>query len=337
MTESVRPGGRWRKYTRRAFLITAVTVGGGAAVGLGLLSRFGKGIPEDFADGGSADAVALNAWVRIEPDGTIALAIPRAEMGQGVGTALAMLMAEELEVSLERVVLEHPAAHGVYANYALMLEDSGLFHKEGHPMRWVLSKVAAGIPFIVTGGSSSIVDGWKSMRQVGAAARHMLVEAAATRWGVSPESCKVEVGEIIHPDGNARLGYPEVAAAAAKLEPPSSPTLKPETSFRLVGKSQARLDIPEKVTGRARFGIDVQLAEMLPWCSGALSGSRWPSHQLRYQCDCRSARHRRGARGNWRGGGSGGQQLACIQSSGGVTHYGGGAGSKSRSPPPVSA
>ena len=263
MTESAKPGGRWRKYTRRAFLITGVTVLGGAAVGLGFLSRFGKGIPEDFADGGSAGAVALNAWVRIEPDGTIELAIPRAEMGQGVGTALAMLIAEELEVSLERVVLEHPAAHGVYANYALMLEDSGLFHKEGNPLRWVLSKVAAGIPFIVTGGSSSVVDGWKSMRQVGAAARHMLVEAAATRWGGSPESCEVELGEIIHPDGNARLDFAEVAAAAARLEPPSSPKLKPQTGFRLVGKSQARLDIPEKVTGRARFGMDVQMEEML--------------------------------------------------------------------------
>ena len=247
---------------RRVFLVTAATLAGGTAVGVGFLSRAGTGIPADFASGEQAGGVALNAWVRIEPDGTIAVAVPRAEMGQGINTAFAMLVAEELDVSLERIRTEHPDVHGVYANYAIMLEKPGLFHKEGHPMRWVLSKIAASIPLIVTGGSTSVIDAWKPLRQAGAAARHMLVTAAAERWGVAAANCRTHTGQVVHPDGGTRLDYADIANAAALIEPPSAPVLKSASDFRIIGTTQKRLDIPAKVTGAAIFGIDVTLQDM---------------------------------------------------------------------------
>jgi len=254
---------RWKKITRRAFLITGATVAGGAAIGVGLLSRAGTGMPEDFANGGQDGAVALNAWVRIEPDGTIAVAVPRAEMGQGITTAMPMLVAEELEVGLDRVSVEHPDMHGVYTNYALMLEGAGLLHAEGNPMRWVVSKIAASIPYVGTGGSTSVIDAWVPLRQAGAAARQMLIAAAAERWDVAKAGCRAVDGFVVHPDGSTRLSYAELARRAGELEPPSEPALKPANEFRLVGKAQPRLDIPAKVMGQADFGVDVRADNML--------------------------------------------------------------------------
>ncbi len=261
--QSGKPKGRWKKVTRRAFLIGGVTTAGGLAVGVGLLSRAGTGIPEHFAAAGADGAVALNAWVRIEPDGTIALAVPRAEMGQGVHTGLAMLIAEELEVGLDRVTVEHPDMHGVYSNYALPLEAAGLFHAENNPVRWVMAKLIASLPYIGTGGSTSVVDAWKPLRQAGAAARTVLVAAAAGEWGVDPAACRAAGGKVVHPDGRTTLAYAAVARAAAGLSPPSGPELKPASRFRLIGTPQPRVDMVEKVTGDATFGVDVAEPDML--------------------------------------------------------------------------
>ncbi len=261
--KSDKPKGRWKKITRRAFLIGGVTTAGGLAVGVGLLSRAGTGIPEHFAKAGADGAVALNAWVRIEPDGTIALAVPRAEMGQGVYTGLAMLIAEELEVDLDRVTVEHPDMHGVYTNYALPMEGAGLFHAENNPLRWVMAKVLASVPYIGTGGSTSVIDAWTPLRQTGAAARTVLIEAAAKEWGVDAADCQAAGGKVMHPDGKTMLAYAAVARAAADLTPPSDPELKPASRFRLVGTPQPRVDMVEKATGAATFGVDVSEPNML--------------------------------------------------------------------------
>lgn len=260
---AAKPPSRAGAITRRVMLIGGLTVAGGMAVGIGLLARSGTGIPEEFAESGGKGGMALNAWVRIEPDGTVAIAVPRAEMGQGVHTALAMLVAEELEVSLDQVTVEHPDIHGVYTNYALALEESGLFEKDGNPVRWLLAKVVSTVPFIGTGGSTSVRDAWLPLRRAGAAAREMLRAAAATEWRVAAAGCRAENGYILHPDGETRLAYKDLAAKAATEEVPANPVLKQPSQFKLIGTPAPRVDLPDKVTGKAVFGIDVQADDML--------------------------------------------------------------------------
>jgi isoquinoline 1-oxidoreductase beta subunit len=254
------------KLTRRAFLITGATAGtallGGTVVGLGYLSSVDlEGL------GGSIDAdgvVKLNAYIRIDPDGRITFAVPRTEMGQGVFTSLPMLIAEELEIDLDaaNVTVEHPVEElPVYTNYVLGLNVRP--EEARGPIYWVGKKVFALFPYIGTGGSTSVVGAWEPLRIAGASARLMLIEAAATRWGVAPASCVAEKGEVVHRPSSRRLSYGELAQAAAGVAPTPNPPLKPASAFKLIGTRQARLDIPDKVQGKADFGIDVRLPEML--------------------------------------------------------------------------
>jgi len=220
-------------FTRRDF----IKVSGAAGAGLLLVTQLPgctrAGAVAEGADGG--EAAALNAWVRIAPDGTITVMVDRSEMGQGISTSLPMLVAEELEADWADVRFEFAPADPVYNNPK--------FGSQG------------------TGGSTSIRAAWEPMRKVGAAARLMLIAAAAERWGVAPKQCRAEMG-VVHGPGGQELGFGDLAEAAAAQPLPEDPPLKDAADFRLLGKPRARLDTRYKVNGTATFGIDVQLPGM---------------------------------------------------------------------------
>jgi isoquinoline 1-oxidoreductase beta subunit len=186
--------------------------------------------------GGEASTFEPNAWLRIGSDNSVTFFCDRAEMGQGVYTALPMLVAEELDVSLERIKVEFAPPGDAYVN--------GLLGGQ------------------ITGGSTSVRDAWEKLRNAGATARHMLVAVAADEWGVNARSCKVVDGVILSPQFK-KLTYGEVAEAAAKLPVPKDVPLKPASKFTLIGKAQKRKDTPAKVDGSAVYGIDVRLPDML--------------------------------------------------------------------------
>ena len=186
------------------------------------------------ADAADADGFAPNAFVRIGSDGQVVLTMPQVEMGQGTYTSIPMLIAEELEVELAQVRLEHAPP------------DAKLY---GNPL-------LAGVQ--VTGGSTSIRAFWTPMRQAGATARTMLVAAAARRWTVDPASCRAQGGAVLHPPTGRSLAYGELAADAAGLPVPENVVLKRPEDFRLIGTPARRLDTSAKVNGTAVYGIDVR-------------------------------------------------------------------------------
>ena len=210
---------------RRKFLKTTAAAGGGLIIGLTL--------PEAFAAGPVTQSMP-NAWVRIGSDNTVTILCARSEMGQGVYTAMPMLVAEELEVDLSKVKIEIAPAGEVYINMLLGGQ--------------------------LTGGSTSVADGYDKLRIAGAQARMMLVAAAAQKWGVDAAKCSAQNGWVSGPKG-VRASYGELAEAASKLPVPKDPQLK--TKFRYVGKPVKRLDTPSKVNGKAEFGIDVKLPGMV--------------------------------------------------------------------------
>jgi isoquinoline 1-oxidoreductase subunit beta len=182
---------------------------------------------------------APNAFIRIDHQGVVTLVMPMVEMGQGTYTSLPMLLAEELEVDLNLVRLEHaPANDALYANSLLHVQSTGL--------------------------SASVRAFWTPLRQAGAVARTLLVTAAAKRWQVDPATCRAQRGVVSDSTGTRRLGYGELVDVAATLPVPAPDKvpLKDPKDFRLVGTRARRLDTPEKVNGQAKFGIDVQVPAM---------------------------------------------------------------------------
>ncbi len=243
---------------RRTFLIAGGVVGGGLVVGLGGLNYYVNKRIKEYSGVGMGDGESLNAYVRIRPDNTIVLAIPRTEMGQGVHTALPQLIAEELEADFSKVEVVFPQAEGPYAN---------LFIAEMKPADFengltFMQKIFAVIPNIITGGSTSVRDAYNHYRQMGAMAREMLVSAAAKEWNVSKEDCYAENGSVFNKKNGQQKSFGQLAVHAAKEEASEFPTLKNKSAFKLIGKSINRLDIPEKVTGKATFGLDVRIPKM---------------------------------------------------------------------------
>lgn len=248
--------------SRRGFLITGAALAGGLLVGCGNPSardRLGDGKMLPVADG----EVGLNGWVKIAPDGRVTVAVPRSEMGQGVLTALAQLLVEELDARWEDVQVAQAPVARIYANTALLLntvpfmsDDDGLLARLTRASMQRLGYVLA---LQVTGGSSSVRDAWAPMRLAGATARAMLMAAAAARWQIDAADCRVEAGQVIHPQTGARLGFGELAAEAARLDPPDEVPLKDPSRYRLIGQPMPRKDVPAKVDGSAVFGIDVKL------------------------------------------------------------------------------
>ncbi|HVP39471.1 MAG TPA: xanthine dehydrogenase family protein molybdopterin-binding subunit [Candidatus Saccharimonadales bacterium] len=215
-----------RGLSRRDFLKVCSTAGAGLVIGMALPFR---GAGEARAAGADFEP---NAWLRIAPDGEVTIQVAKSEMGQGIRTALPMLVAEDLEADWSRVRIEP----------ALLDEKYG---QQG------------------TGGSTSVRLGWKMLREAGAAAREMLVEAAAQTWGVPGSACRAENGQVLHPASGRQLGYGELAERASRLPVPKEVTLKPRPDCRLLGRRVARLDTPGKVDGSAEFGLDVHVPGML--------------------------------------------------------------------------
>lgn len=252
--------------SRRQFLITGAALSGGLLVGCGKPSaadRLGQGqlLPVD------AGEVALNGWVKISPDGTVTVAVPRSEMGQGVMTSLPMLLVEELDARWEDVHVEQAPVARIYANATMLLnvvpftsdDDSAL----ARIARASVQRLGYMLSLQVTGGSASIRDAWEPLRLAGATARAMLVQAAAQRWGIAPADCRVEAGQVIHGKTGAKLGFGELVKDASALTPPSDVPFKDPSQYKLIGKPIARNDIPAKVNGSAVFGIDVRVKDMV--------------------------------------------------------------------------
>jgi len=205
---------------RRAFLQTAGTVGAGLVIGFRIPTR-GEQEPAPFAP---------NAWLRIGPDDSVLVIVDRSEMGQGVATSLPMLLAEELEADWTKVQIDFAPADKAYIN--------PLFGLQG------------------TGGSSSVRAAWTPLRKAGAAAREVLITAAAQRWAVKREECHAERGAVVHAKSKRRLRYGQLVARASALPVPTDVPLKDPKTWTIAGKPTKRLDSPSKTNGRAKFGID---------------------------------------------------------------------------------
>src|SRR5713101_3028337 len=222
------------RVSRREFLIAGAAAGGGLLLGWHM-----DGGPRLAAAATTAPPLefAPNAFIRVGTDGGVTLIMGQVEMGQGMYTSMPMLLAEELEVGLDQVRLEHaPPDDKLYAN----------------PI----------FGFQATGGSTSVKGLYLPMRRAGATARTMLIAAAAQRWNVDPASCRAERGVVIHKASRRRVQYGAIAAAAAELPIPDNVVLKRPEDFKLIGTAAKRLDTPAKVNGTAQYSIDVRLPGM---------------------------------------------------------------------------
>lgn len=252
------------KIARRTFLIGAAAIAGGVAVGY---YYYRKPYPNPLENGLAEGEATFNPYVKIAQDGTITIIAPRAEMGQGISTSLAALVAEELDVDLAKVRVEHGPASWAYYNSEMLAEGGPFaFYEESlvaEAMRGVMGGVGKVLGLQGTGGSASLRDGFDKMRQAGAAARLMLIAAAAERLGVPAAELETANGTITHRGSGQSIGYGDVAVAAGSAAAPSSVELKRKSQWRLLGKPQLRQDMLAKVTGAPIFGIDVDLPDML--------------------------------------------------------------------------
>jgi isoquinoline 1-oxidoreductase beta subunit len=217
---------------RRDFCKTGILLGGGLVLGVYL--------PESKAEQLSQNSglFAPNAFIRISSDDSVTIIVHKSEMGQGVYTSLPMLIAEDLEADWTKIRIEPAQVDPAY-NHTLYG------------------------PIMVTGGSTSVRSEWERLRKAGAAARIMLVEAAAATWNVASETCLADNGYIIHRGSKRRLSFGQLAEKAAQEEVPQDVVLKEPKDFKVLGTAKKRLDTPDKTTGKAIFGIDVKVPNML--------------------------------------------------------------------------
>ena len=248
------------KWTRRGF-ITAGVIGGSALV-IGVAIRPGHRAP------GMAKYVAgegeslINAWVKIDADNRVTAIVPHSEMGQGAQTALAQMLADELDANWQDVSFIEAPAEDEYANYAVakgfVLGDTKIPALLVGSVNGVFLQITKAMHLQITGGSASIrATGVHGMRVAGAAAREMLVDTAAESWGVDVSELTTSEGMVIHQASGRREPYATFAAKAGEKTPPTVPTLKTPDQFTIMGKDKPRFDIPSKVDGSAQFGIDV--------------------------------------------------------------------------------
>jgi len=221
--------------TRREFLKTAALSTAGLVVAFYVPLRGRFAHAAEAPPTGPAKLAPANAFLRIAPDDTITVLLAHSEMGQGIWTSLPMLIAEELDADWSKFRVEHAPAAPAYAHTA-----------------WGIQ---------ATGGSSTTPSEFDRYRQVGAAARTLLVQAAAQRLGVAPADCRTENGTVVA--GGKRLRYGELAEEAARLPMPATVTLKDPKDWQVIGRPTRRLDTPEKLDGRAVFGLDVRFDGLL--------------------------------------------------------------------------
>lgn len=246
------------KIARRTFLFGTVAIVGGVAFGA---YKVNQDYPNPFE--GDPDKITLNPFLFVDQTG-ITLIAPRAEMGQGTHTTWAALIAEELDVDLDQVNVIHGPAAKAYYNSALM--EAALpfldYKVEGfqHGMRSFVGDISKLLGTQMTGGSTAMKDGFDRMREIGASARETFKQAAAERWGLKRSELVTARGVVTAPDGSS-LSYEELAEEAARIDPPRV-DLRPRSEWRLLGKTQPRVDMLGKATGTAEFGADVRLDGM---------------------------------------------------------------------------
>jgi isoquinoline 1-oxidoreductase subunit beta len=254
-----------KKWTRRAFIGAGVLAGGTLVLGIAI--RPGNRASKIAGIIASKGETVINIWLKIAPDNTVTAIIPHAEMGQGVHTALAMMLADEMEADWTKVKFEEAPAEKEYANYAIakgFIAGNANFPKFlDQTIEGVFLTAVKSLNFQITGGSASVrFTGQEAMRIAGAAAKAMLLQAAADTWKVPVEELIAEKSVVKHANSGQSATFGELAPAAAKVKMPTHPKLKAQDEFTLMGTSQPRFDIPAKVTGEAKFGMDVQVPGM---------------------------------------------------------------------------
>jgi isoquinoline 1-oxidoreductase beta subunit len=254
--------GKLKTITRRTLLIGSAAIAGGVVIGYWRYkSPYANPLLEDLKEG----EAALTPYVRIDQTG-ITIITPRAEMGQGVHTTLAAMVAEELDVDLDSVRVEHGPASKAYYNAAMLEEMSGYPATDNSAsaerMRNLTKVPAKFLGMQITGGSTSTPDGYVKMRMAGAAARDILLTAAASNFDHDKSSLTTDNGEVVATDGK-RIAYTALAPLAVGIEPSDNLKLKPQSKWKILGRSLPRVDMLGKVTGTAEFSIDVRLPDML--------------------------------------------------------------------------
>jgi isoquinoline 1-oxidoreductase subunit beta len=249
---------------RRTMILSGLGVTGALLVGWGVMparSRLGKGemlLPQQ-------GEIALNGWIKIAQDGGIVMAMPRSEMGQGIHTALPMLVAEELDVPLNQVRIVQAPLESIYGNVAMFVASLP-FHpnQDGSTLvktsEWMTGKLARELGVIVTGGSSSVADAWGSVRIAAATARAQLAQAASAKLGAPADQLVFEGGKVS--GGGKSINFAALASDAAAVKI-GDVKLKEAKAFKLIGTNAQRGDVPAKVNGTAQFGLDVRLPGML--------------------------------------------------------------------------
>ena len=213
---------------RRSFLKVSAAAGGGLVLGFNWFASCtspAKAAPKEWS--------TINAFLKIADNGQVTIMAPNPEIGQGVKTSMPMIVAEELDIAWEDVIVEQAGL------------DTEKYRRQ------------------VAGGSQSIRQGWKSLRTAGATARRMLMEAAAQQWGVPVEECSTEAGKVLHAASGRSVGYGEVASLAATLPVPEEVELKDPKDFKIIGQDIRNVDSPKIVRGEPLFGIDIQREGML--------------------------------------------------------------------------
>src|SRR4051812_48467251 len=225
-----RPANSASVVDRRAFIKVSALAGGGLLVGTYL--RFGPASAFAETPSLSADTFAPNAFISIAPSGAVSIIAPNSEMGQGIKTSLPMIVAEELDVPWEQVIVVQGDLNPAYGCQASV-------------------------------GSGSTTGNFAALRRAGATARAMLIEAAAQTWGVSASECATDKGTVVHPASRRRATYGDLATKAATLTPPANAPLKDPKDFKLIGTRVPGVDNQKIVTGAPLFGIDVKLPGMV--------------------------------------------------------------------------
>ncbi|MDX8355025.1 xanthine dehydrogenase family protein molybdopterin-binding subunit [Cognatiyoonia sp. IB215182] len=266
MNEQVKKGSTVAKWTRRSLLATAGVVGGGLALGITLSPNR---LELASAAATSGDEVLLNTWVKITPDNQITVFFPHSEMGQGSGTGLAQMLAEEMEADWNNVSIQQAPVTDEYTNSDLgrgyIVGDGANIPAFMYPMLdFAFLQIAGNLVGQMTGGSTAIrLTGHHGMRRAGAAAREMLLQAAAQDWDVDVKTLSARDSVVTHAASGRSATFGELASRAAAFTPNLKPDLKPSADYRIVGQSKPRLDLPGKVNGTAEFGIDVSVPGMV--------------------------------------------------------------------------
>lgn len=254
------------KFTRRKAIIGGIVGGGFLGVGFWFArerDRLGSRTLFNVKTG----EAGLNGWIKISRDNSVIVAVPRAEMGQGVQTALAMLAAEEMDARWDQVRVEDPPEDAVYRNVDILIdglpfspEETGTVVDVAH---WMAGKLGGVLGVNATGGSTSVRDAWLPMRTAGAVARDLLLRAASRKAGIPIADLVVVDGEVGRRDGAKVATFGELVDSVHDLSARPPPPLKKPSDFKLIGTSPPRTDVPAKVTGAATFGVDVRLPHLL--------------------------------------------------------------------------